>query len=397
MNQRRRFLSWASRSLSAFALGSTGITAARSSAAANSLFGNPAGLGSLGEPDANGIRLLPGFRSRLIARSGNPVLPGSAYRWHGRPDGAASFATPDGGWILVSNSEVRRVDGGGGVGAIRFDARGNIVDAYPILAGSDYNCAGGKTPWQTWLSCEEVDRGFVYECDPFGVAPARVLPALGRFRHEAAAVDARNGHLYLTEDEEDGCFYRFLPARPLPCLEAGTLQVAEIVGDEGQGARRVVWHDVPDPSASWQRTSHQVAEASWFNGGEGIAWDAGLVYFTTKGDDRVWVYDTANSTIDVLYDAATAAVPELRGVDNLVISAAGDVLVAEDGDDMQIVLLAPQGLVMPILQVVGQDESEICGPAFDPGFRRLYFASQTGPYDRDDDGIVYEISRIPSS
>lgn len=391
MNQRRRFLGWASRGCAAFVLGGPAVQVLADTAERQALFARSAELGTLGEPDANGIRLLPGFSSRVIARSSRPVMAGSAYRWHGRPDGAATFATPEGGWILVSNSEVKKADGGGGVGAIHFDANGTIIDAYPILSGTDYNCAGGKTPWQTWLSCEEVDRGYVYECDPFGVVPARVVPALGRFKHEAVAVDLDNGHLYLTEDEADGGFYRFLPDGQLPAMDEGRLQIAQVV-EEG-GVARVVWHDVPDPAAVTIRTSHQRSEATWFDGGEGIAWHAGLVYFTTKGDNRVWSYDTDSGRLDIIYDAATSATPHLTGVDNVTITASGDVLVAEDGGDMQIVLLGPEGLVLPIMQVVGQDQSEIAGPAFDPSFQRLYFSSQTGPEDRDDDGIVYEIFR----
>lgn len=389
MNKRRRFLAWAGSSTAAFLLGG-GIPASWAKNAAG-LFGHPAELGALGPADSNGLRLLSGFASRIVARSSQPVLPGSAYRWHARPDGAACFATPDGGWILVSNAEVKQVDGGGGVGAIRFDARGNILDAYPILAGSDNNCAGGATPWRTWLSCEEVDRGYVYECDPFGVVPARVLPALGRFKHEAVAVDSDLGHLYLTEDESDGGFYRFVPAHGLPNLQSGSLQIAEVIEDAT--GKRIVWHEVPDPSAASVRTAHQVGAATRFDGGEGIAWHGGLVYFTTKGDDRVWCHDTRSGSLEILYDASTSATPHLSGVDNVTITPAGDVLVAEDGGDMQIVLLGPAGLVLPVVQVEGHEGSEICGPAFDPGFNRLYFSSQRGPDNRDDDGIVYEIFR----
>ena len=126
--------------------------------------------------------------------------------------------------------------------------------------------------------------------------------------------------------------------------------------------------------------------------GEGIAWADGLVYFTTKGDNRVWRLDTRTQQIDVLYDFMSATTPHLQGVDNVTITAAGDVLVAEDGGDMQIVLLGPDGLVLPVVQVTGQDKSEICGPAFDPAFQRLYFSSQTGPDDTPEGGIIYEIS-----
>lgn len=391
MNQRRQFLAWAGRGVAAFLAAAQlrGVGAAEPGQA--HLFRNPAALGVLEPPDANGLRLLPGFASRIVARSSRPVMPGSAYLWHARPDGAACFATPQGGWILVSNAEVKQENGGGGVGAIRFDAQGNIVDAYSILAGSDNNCAGGSTPWHTWLSCEEVDRGYVYECDPFGEVPARVLPALGRFKHEAVAVDPVQGHLYLTEDERDGGFYRFVPDHGLPNLQGGSLQIAEVI--EEAGAMRIVWHEVPDPSAGSQRTAHQVAQAALFNGGEGIAWHDGLVYFTTKGDNRVWCHDTRSGNLEVLYDAAVSPTPHLAGVDNVTITPAGDVLVAEDGGDMQIVLLGPDGLVLPIVQVEGHEGSEICGPAFDPTFTRLYFSSQRGPDNRDEDGIVYEIFR----
>ncbi len=394
--QRRTVLSWGAYSLAAFALGSRPATllAADSDQTAPLFAHLP---GALLPPDQNGLRLPPGFKSRIVARSSKPVIAGSSYIWHNAPDGGACYATPDGGWVYVSNSEVKVVDGGGGVGAVRFAANGDIVDAYSILSGSDNNCAGGKTPWQTWLSCEEVERGFVHECDPLGAQAAVPRPALGRFKHEAVAIDPLNSHLYLTEDEEDGALYRFVPSLALTPekarldLDSGILQVAELVAMDG--STHIVWHDVPDPSAAQTPTRHQVPAATPFNGGEGIAWHEGLIYFTTKGDNRVWRYDTRSSRLGILYDANAHEGPHLTGVDNVTITASGDVLVAEDGGDMQIVLLTPAGLTVPIVQVTGQDMSEICGPAFDPAFQRLYFSSQTGPLNLDSDGITYEISR----
>lgn len=390
--RRRDFLAKGSRNLATFLLGSQAsrLLAAQPEAP-SSLYTNLAELGELLPPDQNGLRLPHGFRSRVIAHSGHKVA-GSGYRWHDAPDGGACFAANDGGWVYVSNSEVKAIAGGGGVGAVRFSASGDIVSAYSILSGSDNNCAGGKTPWQTWLSCEEVDRGFVHECDPFGNRKAELRPALGRFKHEAVAVDPVHGHLYLTEDEEDGCFYRFVPANALPDLSAGELQVAQLV--ELDGRMQLHWHALPDALAARNATRHQLELATHFNGGEGIAWHDGLIHFTTKGDNRIWRYDTGSQVIDILYDVATSAAPHLSGVDNVTITASGDVLVAEDGGDMQIVLLGPQGFVLPVVQVTGQDLSEICGPAFDPSFQRLYFSSQTGPLNRDDDGITYEVSRI---
>ena len=153
----------------------------------------------------------------------------------------------------------------------------------------------------------------------------------------------------------------------------------------------MVWHKVDDPLAASTLTRKQVASATPFNGGEGIGFFGTRVYFTTKGDNRVWVYDVNSAQIDVLYDISTSANPILKGVDNVVITPAGDVIVAEDGGDNQLVALTPDGAVVPILQVMGQDDSELCGPAFDPSYSRLYFSSQNG-FSEGGPGITYEIS-----
>jgi uncharacterized protein len=346
-------------------------------------------LGPLGAPDANGLRLPAGFTSRVVARSSQQVVAGSSYVWHPAPDGGATFATLDGGFVYVSNCEATP----GGVGALRFDAAGQVVGAYPILQGSSYNCAGGPTPWRTWLSCEEVPFGRVWECDPLGVEAAVQRPALGLFCHEAAAVDPVHMQLYLTEDQFDGRLYRFtsraVDTSGRPDLEAGRLEVAKVAGVL-EGA--VSWHAVPDPSGALMATRYQVPGSTAFSGGEGIWHHAGVIYFATKIDNRVWAYDVRSQRLTLLYDLATADVAILAGVDNVTVSPAGDVLVAEDGDDMQIVAIAPDGIPFPLLQLTGHDASEITGPAFDPSGTRLYFSSQRGATGFAVDGVTFEVS-----
>lgn len=348
-----------------------------------------ASVGDLLAADDNGLKLPPGFKSRIVARSGEaPVgLPG--YTWHPAPDGGATFATEDGGWVYVSNSELR--SNAGGVGALRFSAEGKVIDAYSILDNTTLNCAGGPTPWGTWLSCEEFDLGQVYECDPLGVKSAVVRPALGSFKHEAVAVDTTNQCLYLTEDQVDGGFYRFRGDRALPDISTGQLEIAAVVNRNGKSF--IKWLPVPDPTAKHDPLRKQVPGYAVFSGGEGIAIYDGITYFTTKHDNRVWAYDNKSQQLSIAYDIQTSSNPILKGVDNVVITASGDVLVAEDGGDMQIVVLTPDDRVIPLVQVMGHEKSEVTGPAFDPSHQRLYFSSQRGSLGKNAGGITYEITR----
>ena len=351
--------------------------------AAESADGSSGFPGELQAADANGVRLPKGFSSRIIARSGKTVAD-TGYTWHAAPDGGACFANERGGWVYVCNSEMKQ---GGGVSAVAFDRNGDIIDAYSLLSNTRNNCAGGATPWGSWLSCEEIDRGQVWECFPEGDKEAVLRTALGFFKHEAVAVDPARKHLYLTEDEKDGCLYRFTASR-YPDISVGKLEVAVL--DDAEDST-IDWKIIENPMAVKIPTRRQVAEALRFNGGEGIAYFEDKVYFTTKGDNRVWSLDTQTQVLRVLYDASDSLTPILTGVDNITVAQNGDIYVAEDGGDLQVVIIDRQGKLFPVVQLEGHIKSEITGVAFSPDGKRLYFSSQRGETNSSYDGITYEI------
>ena len=178
----------------------------------------------------------------------------------------------------------------------------------------------------------------------------------------------------------------------------GTLQAMKVAVSQEQldaeGARgpwAVSWLDVPTPNPLQipelpaelqpQTPTRLQTDCSHFDGGEGIWWQGGVVYFTTKGDRRVWAHDIAAQTLEIIYDDFFFAEPILDSVDNIVMTPGGDIVVVEDKEEanQQAVAIQTDGTLAVLVQLVGQEGSEVTGPAFSPDGRFFYFSSQRGP------------------
>ena len=365
---------------------------------------NPGPYGDLVR-DPEGIIDLPrGFSYDVVARAGDRMTDGLLMP--GKQDGMAAFAG-SGGTTLICNHEndvgqeslsafgergelndhvdaelVYDVsDNGfcpGGTTTILYDtARRRTLSMHLSLAGTNRNCAGGLTPWNSWITCEETvrkagescrrDHGYAFEVPATTsgtLTPPVPLAGMGRFYREAVAIDARSGIVYQTEDRGDGLLYRYIPDVPGKLVAGGQLQALSVIDapslDTGNMFRRAVhvgeslpvrWIDLDDidsPDDDLRHRGHALGAARFVRG-EGTWYGEGVVYFACTsggriGKGQIWKYfpSPREGTSDEEQQPGHLQLfiePNDRclvdNADNLVVSPWGDLLLAEDALDEQ--------------------------------------------------------------
>lgn len=365
--------------------------------------------------DPRGICDLPmGFTYAVISKYGETMSDGHAVPdYH---DGMGCFTGPAGTTILVRNHEISTYfpsdppspapaqaydpASSGGTTTIWLNDRLGVERHYLSLTGTIRNCGGGKTPWGTWISCEEAAsegwlmgkrHGYNFEVDPR--QPLRLaapLTAMGRFNHEAVVIDPRSGIAYQTEDASDGCFYRFLPKVKGRLDQGGTLQALKFVDpairhttDDGLEPDRAyacewVTIDEPDPEDDTVALQARGKAAAVFVRGEGMAAHADGVYFActaggTEGMGQIFRYRPGSGEdgghIELICTAGVGTV--LSKPDSLTVAPWGDLVLCEDTgrDENCIACLTPEGQVYLI---AANSQSEWCGACFSPDGRTLF-------------------------
>jgi secreted PhoX family phosphatase len=390
-----------------------------------------------------------------VSVTGSPSLADASFIVPNSVDGMAAFPGPGGAVRLVRNHEINdpaevalpfgrdrvydpRASGGTTTVELRIvgtraDRRIEVVREFPSLNGTHVNCAGGPTPWGSWLSCEETTaererrHGYVFEVPSASDAAVEPVPlvAMGRFTHEAIAVDPRTGIVYETEDLRyepasglpGSGFYRFIPNRPGDLTAGGILEVLAVrgrpnylttVGQSPGTLLPVEWVRIeePDPVSASTDPSAVFREgvskgAAIFHRLEGCWYGDGTIYFdATAGGDagagQVWQYRPPATRAapddggELVLIFESPGVDVLQSPDNICVSPRGGIAVCEDGEGVQFV----RGLTRDgaIFDLVGQAQpiAEFAGACFSPDGEVFFFNVQGSTTSRGSEwGATY--------
>ena len=397
-----------------------------------------AGLGEGGygplRPAGPELALPDGFSYSVLSSTGKPMSDGTPTP--GAFDGMAAFALPNGNVRLIRNHENRdgpdtavvKGDaskaydrkGGGGTTSLEVrigtDGTAELVRDFVSLNGTIVNCAGGPTPWGSWLSCEESvdgringygeEHGYVFEVPATAEGSVTPVPlkAMGRFVHEAVAVDRATGVVYQTEDHTSTSgFYRFIPATRGRLTEGGRLQMLAVEGrpNYDTGAGQTVgaklparWVNIADPDPRKNGNNPTaifdqgfVQGAARFARLEGCWYGDESIYFhATNGGDaqvgEVWRYRPTSmdrGELVLVFESPSREV--LDSPDNITVSPRGGIVICEDGEGEQYLRgLTPQGAIFDLGRNVLND-TEFAGACFSPDGRVLFVNIQGSTQD----------------
>lgn len=362
------------------------------------------------------IALPRGFEYLTFGRTGDVMSDGIATP--GSHDGMAAFRLDDavrivrnherGTGAAFASGMTYDPAAGGGTTTLVFDPdAGQLVESYASLAGTIRNCAGGPTPWGTWLSCEETTQvvegmrhGYVFEVPADGTSNGEPLVGLGRFSHEAAAVDPATGIVYLTEDATPSGLYRFIPSVPGELAAGGQLQMLAIgdtpvqtyadAGPHSYG--QVTWVDIdtPDPAPGAPGTVHEgIAKGgASFERGEGIWYGNERLYFvsTSGGPSRGQIFELNPATDELKLIFHSPSLEVLDSPDNICVSPRGGIVLCEDGSGQEYLHgLTPDGSIFPFAENL-LNGSEWAGATFEPKNGNWLFVCLQSP------GITFAIT-----